>query len=615
MSPPRDASGLTKTLRWAWFIALIAAAFAYLTAGLSPLGETFSLHPFAAIEADATAVKGDDTDEFEGGDAEREDRRLLGSSGAPLPAGENRVPAGENRVPAGNDTGWSEWGDAGLGEAIATVDQAWADDLAERGLRPAERADWLQVCRRLSLALVGSGMSLEEIRELEALPEADRERRHLENLLRDPRFHDYWAERWTRRLVGADEGPFLVYRQRRFRVWLRERFAENERYDRIVRRLINAKGLWTDRPEVNFWTVTFDSGDGQPDPERLAARSARVFLGLRIDCLQCHDDFLGNVSLGSVDDPRPGLQSDFHQFAAFFSAARFDGLQGIRGRDVDYKTQYLGSDEEVSVEAAVPYQPELLPDRGSPRAKLARWMTHPENRQAARAAVSQIAALMFGRPIGHGVDDLPLGMPGPVLLDRLADRLIEDGYDLRQLIRTIAGSAPFRVSSVAEFPIDGKHEAAFAVFPLSRLRPEQVAGCIVQASRVKRLDHDSAFILQLQKLGATGDFVRRFGDLGEDEYVTDGVTVSQRLVMLNGALIDESTEWNPILNASSHLAMFARDDAHAVELAYLSVLNRYPTERERTHFTSRLSEAERRNEALEDLFWVLMNSSEFAWNH
>lgn len=570
MNTRRDASVLAKPLRWMWFVTLVVAAVAYLTAGLSPFGETLPVRPIASLEGK----------EVDPGDADRDDADLAGST-----------------------------------EATEAIDEAWADELSDRGLRPAERADWLTVCRRLSLALVGSGVSLEEIRELEAFPERDRERRHLENLLRDSRFHAYWAERWTRRLVGADEGPFLVYRRRRFRVWLAERFAENERYDRIVRRLINAKGLWTDRPEVNFWTVTFDSGDGQPDPARLAARASRVFLGLRIDCLQCHDDFLGNVSLGSVDDPRPGLQSDFHQFAAFFSAARSDGLQGIRGRDVDYTTQYLGSDEEVSVEPAVPYQSELLPDRGSPRAKLARWMTDPENRQAARAAVSQVAALMFGRPIGHDVDDLPLAMPGPVMLDRLADGFVEDGYDIRQLIRTIAGSAPFRVSSAAEFPIGPEHEAAFAVFPLSRLRPEQVAGAIVQASRVKRIDQDSAFLLQLKKLGDTGDFVRRFGDLGEDEFVTDGVTVSQRLVMLNGKLIDESTGWNPILNAASHLTMFARDDSHAVELAYLSVLNRYPTDHERAHFTSRLGEAERRDEATEDLFWVLLNSSEFAWNH
>lgn len=505
--------------------------------------------------------------------------------------------------------------DEGLRGEVEAVDQAWSRALAEQGLRSAEPADWLAVCRRLSLALVGSGVSLEEIRKLERLPQGDRESAHLAALLQDPRFHDYWGERWTRLLVGTDDGPFLVYRRRRFRVWLSEQFAANERYDRLVRRLITAEGLWTDRPEVNFWTATLDSGNGQPDPERLAARASRVFLGLRIDCLQCHDDFLGNVSLGDVSSPRPGEQTDFHQLAAFFSGAKTKGLQGIRDQPAEYRYQYLDADEEISVAPAVPYQPELLPAAGGDRGRLAAWVTHPENRQAARAAVSHVWALMFGRPIGDSVDDLPLGMRCPEVLETLTDDFMEGGYDLRRLIRLIAGSAPFRVSSVAAFEITPQHEAAMAVFPLVRLRPEQVAGGIFQASRIKRADRDSAFVLQLQRLGMTNDFVRRFGDLGEDEFVVDSVTVSQRLVMLNGKLLAESTESNPVLNASSHIGMFTRDDARAVELAYLSVLNRYPRPQEREHFEARLVGANSRDEAMEDLFWVLMNSSEFVWNH
>ena len=97
--------------------------------------------------------------------------------------------------------------------------------------------------------------------------------------------------------------------------------AANRGYDQIVRDLITAEGLWTDRPEVNFLTVTFDSNDGNPDPIRLAARTSRAFLGLRIDCLQCHNDFLGNVNLGDSDSIREGMQSDFHQLAAFYTAA------------------------------------------------------------------------------------------------------------------------------------------------------------------------------------------------------------------------------------------------------------------------------------------------------
>lgn len=568
------------SLRWAWLSLFVASTAAFLTSGLRSLPDDAWRGDAAAGANPSPVALQPDSDRVAGGPAD-----------PGLPA----------------DPGWDA--------SIQTLDAAWAETLAARGLTATEPADWLAVCRRQSLALVGTGVSLQEIRALERLPESDRPRAHLDALLRDPRFHDYWAERWTRFFVGADEGPFLVYRRRRFRIWLAEQIAANVRYDRIARQLLTARGLWTDRPEVNFWTVTFDSGDGQPDPERMAARVSRVFLGLRIDCLQCHDDFLGNVSLGDVQTPRPGLQSDFHQLAAFLSAAESDGLQGIRDRPAEYRYQFLDAEEPVSVEPAVPYQPELLPDRGGDRRRFAVWATHPQNRQAAKAAVSHFWALMFGRPMSASIDDLPLGYEGPRMLEALADDFIAHGYDVHRLIRVIGGSAPFRLSSSAGFEVTPEVEAGWAVFPIVRLRPEQVAGRLIQAARLHRVGQDSSFLIRLQKYGSINDFVKRFGDLGEDEFVNESVTVSQRLVLLNGKMIDESIEANPVLNASAHIAMFAGDDERAVETAYLTVLNRYPAPRERDHFRSRLASADDRGEAMIDLFWVLMNGSEFGWNH
>jgi hypothetical protein len=103
--------------------------------------------------------------------------------------------------------------------------------------------------------------------------------------------------------------------------------------------------------------------------------------------------------------------------------------------------------------------------------------------------------------------------------------------------------------------------------------------------------------------------------MGEDEFTTDSVTITQRLLMMNGDMSREIVDSNPVLNASAHIGMFAADDASAVETAYLCALNRYPSEREQQHFVLRLSEANNRGEAIEDLIWVLVNSSEMAWNH
>jgi hypothetical protein len=564
----------SAVVRWGWFGLLVSLAFAYLAAGLSQLGP-----PHERTDADLTSETQQEPEQQNDTDAKASAQ------------------------------------DEDLAQALHEVNQLRREALEQRSLQSADMADWLTVCRRVSLALVGNGLSVEEIRQLEQVPEGLRVQVHLDNLLNDPRYHHYWGERWARFLVGTDNGQFITYRRRRFRIWLTEVFASNRRYDDMVRDLIVAEGLWTDRPEVNFLTATFDSNDGRADPIRLAARTSRAFLGLRIDCLQCHNDFLGNVNLGDVDQPREGLQSDFHQLAAFYTSAKTSGLQGVREGDADYKYKYLNATDEVAVEPAVPFYPELLPAEGSPRQRLAAWVTHPENHQAARAAVSHVWALMFGRAAGEAVDNLPLDESSSPILEAMAVDFVSHRFDMRRLIRLIAQSEAFRVESRAESEITAEHERHHAVFPLVRLRPEQVAGSIIQSARIKKTDRESSLFLQLQTLTGTNDFVTRYGDIGEDEFSTDSVTITQRLMMMNGNLLRELININPVLNASAHINMFAGDDEQAVEIAFLSALNRYPTEAERQRFAERLKESNRRENAIEDMFWVLLNSSELAWNH
>ncbi len=103
--------------------------------------------------------------------------------------------------------------------------------------------------------------------------------------------------------------------------------------------------------------------------------------------------------------------------------------------------------------------------------------------------------------------------------------------------------------------------------------------------------------------------------MGEDEFTTDAVTVTQRLLMMNGNLMNDLAEPNPLLNSSAHVGMFAANDEKAVESLYLCVLNRYPSEFEQQHFVERLQTSDNREQTREDLAWVLLNSSELAWNH
>ncbi|MEM9645391.1 MAG: DUF1549 domain-containing protein [Planctomycetota bacterium] len=613
MSPKKSFQQFCgSAFRWIWLSALLFAALGYLTSGMSSARSRLTAERIDAESGTPNDAAPAPLD--------------LDTSNSP----DVSVDAGSFRADQqGSSLGTGTFGvtpsDASNGstpdlppelvDAVRNLNEARAARLAKWDLPSAPMADWMTVCRRISMSLVGTGMSLQEIRQLQSVAPEQRVPRHLNRLLSDARYHDYWGERWTRFYVGAEEGPFLVFRRRKFRTWLTEQFASNRRYDNIARDLITAKGLWTDQPQVNFYTVTYDSGDDGPDPIRLAARTSRVFLGLRIDCLQCHDDFLGNVTLGDGPHWRTGCQQDFHQLAAFFTAAEANGLQGLRSVPVNYQTKYLGSETEEDVPAKVPFAEELLPEKGPARVRLATWITSPKNRQAARATVSHVWALLMGKPRDETVDNLPLDSAMDATMNLLVDDFIDNGFDIRRLIRLIVLSDAFRVDSRAPFHVTLRHDMAGATFPLVRLRPEQIGGAVIQSSRVKTVDRDSSFFVQFQRLTEGNDFVRRYGDTGEDQFSDDAITISQRLVMLNGKLVAESTKHNPVLNSTAHVEMFSGDDATVVENAYLCVLNRLPTAGERAQFMMRLEESGNRKHAVQDIFWTLLNSSEFAWNH
>jgi hypothetical protein len=490
--------------------------------------------------------------------------------------------------------------------------QYWQDE----GLEVAEPATEMLVIRRLSLGLAGTLPSLEEIRALEKMPKDQRVDWWLDRLFSDRRYADYVAERFARVYVGTENGPFLMFRRRRFTHWLSDRLHQNESYATIVRDLISGRGTWTSNPAVNFITVTFDQEKDRLDPIRLAGRTARAFLGVRIDCVQCHDDFLGTVELGEPGARRDGVQQDFHQLAAFYSGTRVSAA-GVRDATDPYKVQLLGDEDETRLLPAVPFHRDLLPAKGPRRQRLATWVTDPKNRPFARVTVNRVWALMFGRPLVEPIDSIPLHDELPPGMELLATDFVENGFDLQRLIRVIAATRVFGLDSRAGFEILSRHEAGWAVFPLTRLRPEQVAGAVTQACSISTLDADAHVISQMMKFFQTNEFVQRYGDLGEDEFDDRGITIPQRLLLMNGNLVHKRTGDNLLFNASSQIGAFAGNDRNAIKAAYLACFTRPPTATESALFKGHLHETQggRRKQVLADLFWVLLNSTEFSWNH
>lgn len=515
---------------------------------------------------------------------------------------------------------WDFSNDESFRQTLRRVDQATQEQIAQAGLECAETADSLAVCRRLSLALVGSGMSLEEIRALEQIPETQRVAWWTGHLLSSQRWADYFSQRIARACVGSHQGPFVLFRRRKFNTWLSEQLAKGTAYDEIVRQMIASEGLWTDTPAVNFVTATMDEqNNGRADPIRLAGRTSRAFLAMRIDCLQCHDDVLQKTNFGTEHAPREGTQHDFHRLAAFYSgtAAPEPVFRGIREDQRPYRTKFLDASEEETVEPDVPFDRELLPLEGKPRQRLAAWVTHRENRVFARATVNRVWALMFGRALVEPVDDIPLVGDLPPQLDILAEDFARHDFSLRRLIAIIASTAAYSRDSRARFEVTPEHEQVWAVFPLVQLRPDQVANSISQACRLAAIDDQSSIFVQLKAFGDSQEFVKRYGDRGEDEFDSDPITIPQRLLMMNGNMIAERTKVDLVANAGTRIASLVKDDAEAVDLVFLSVLNRYPSAAERTQFVSYLAgkQGQTRSRAIADVTWAMLNTTEFSWNH
>ena len=514
---------------------------------------------------------------------------------------------------------------SGLDVAVSEVDRELASRWDELGVEPADEADELTILRRLSLALHGTVPSLEEIRLFEADERKDRLQHWTAAMLEDNRFFDYFAERLARSFVGVDQGQFLIFRRDRFSNWLRNQLRDHVPYDDIVRQMIQGEGVWTGEGEVNFITAAF--ANDEFDANKLTARTARAFLGQRMDCAQCHDHPFDHWT-----------QKDFQGLTAHFGQVRLS-LAGVTD---DKKKDYEVLDDVVMedkvVEPSVPFNPEWLGE-GSRREQLANWVTHPENQRFERAIANRVWGLMFGKPYSdRPVDDLPDPDADDSLqmLNILGADFREHDCDLRRLVKVIASSKAFRMES--SHPLDQELQViessstpnveevaelssqlnltreGWAVFPLIRLRPEQVIGAMLQANKVHTIDQNSHLITRSIRYFRERDFVDAFGDPGVDELQERAGTIPQALLRMNGQFARELTELNPI-SAPARILAVSSTDEKVVENCYLVCLTRRPGPEELEHFVSMLKEGTDKDKDVQDLYWVLFNSPEFSWGH
>lgn len=525
------------------------------------------------------------------------------------------------RTPQSPETPSLPLAEPSFAETVAQVDRLLEQRWQHAGVVPAEPADDLTLLRRLSLVLHGTIPSLEEIRAFEADDQPGRVDRWTLRMLADRRFGDCWAERFSRVLAGSENGQFVLFRRDRFNAWLSEQIRENQPYDSVVRELIAGRGLWTDRPATNFTTAAVN--EETLDANKLAGRTVRAFLGQRIDCAQCHNHPFAEWK-----------QKQFEGLAACFASAHVT----VRGIQDDAKRKFEINDgmtpEPRTVEPAVPFHPEWRSSEGTSREQLAAWVTHPENRRFERAITNRVWGLTFGRAWISPVDDLP-NPPATDserdVLDVLGADFRANGCNLQRLVRLVTATRVFRLASSHrewEMPATEDSDGAplaetsntidenWAVFPMTRLRPDQMIGAMLQAASVKTVDQNSHLALRIIRYTQEMDFVRDYGDLGDDELVERAGTIPQALLRMNGSFSSDMSALSPV-SASGRIAAMAPDDPAAVDACYLTCLTRRPTATERDYFVAQLcaGDDEARGQAIQDLYWTLFNAAEFCWLH
>ncbi|SIO06259.1 Protein of unknown function [Singulisphaera sp. GP187] len=463
--------------------------------------------------------------------------------------------------------------------------------------------------RRVSLDLTGEQPSVEQIRRFMADEDPDKRAKLVDRLLANRDFVRFW------RIKLGDLLQISTARlgngATRYQTWIDARLAENTPWDVIVRTLLTATG----KPE------DYDGGpanyalDG-PDAMTQAEQTAQRFLALRLRCAQCHDHPFDVWT-----------QDDYFGLAACFAKVQRSGGGGggMMGKTV-VRINPEGQVEHIRTKK--PAEPRLLNQKRvevakdeDPRKALADWITAPDNPYFARAMANWVWAQFFGKGLADPPDDLSRSNPPvhPELLDALGKHFVAHKFDLRDLVRTVVMSRAYGSSS-ATIPGNERDTRLFSHHLPRPLSAHQMADALAQVTDVvNRYPNRAAGTraIDVTDPATTSTILETFGRCartnGCSSVSTPSLSLRQSLLMIGGDVIEgKVSHLNGYL---ANLLDLQPEPEEIVENLYLRTLCRPPTAEESSHWVAELKQATSMRETAEDLFWALLGSREFAFNH
>ncbi len=466
------------------------------------------------------------------------------------------------------------------------VDQMLAAQWAKAGVEPAQRSDDAEFLRRASLDLTGKVPSVGAVRRFLADPAPDKRAALVERLLKDPSYANHFGNQWRHLLVPDPEDD--LGRQpavEALDAWLRAQFAANVPYDRMARDVLtwapsSRPGADPAEPSPRRFYL------GREDkPEELAGAASRVFLGVRLECAQCHDHPFAHWK-----------REQFWSQAAFFVGLRQPGVRTavIPGTQRTIPARFLDGKSPP-------------PDLEEVRASLADWITAPDNPWFARALVNRLWANFFGVGLVDPVDDLSDENPPshPELLDELARAFVASGHDVKFLIRVLTQTRAYHLSSVSA---DGKpaNPRLFTRMNVTGLTPEQLFDSLVEATALRGPQ------LARQRARFLARFPRTEGRLEGRS------SIPQALALMNGELLAAAVDPSGDTTLGAVVASPFLTTPDKVETLFLAALGRPPRPEESRRFVAYVDKGGAtgdQRQALADVFWALLNSPEFLFNH
>ncbi len=496
------------------------------------------------------------------------------------------------------------------------IDRLLDKELQGAKLTPAPRTTDEQFLRRVRLDLTGQLPAPREIEQFLADKDPAKRARVIDRLLETDEYARHWARYW-RYVVTAVEAPFGEPLAPQFEDWLCAQFKQNRSWGEIVRAIMTADGQLKKGEDSKNGAVFFLGRHSGPDGNiARTAETARVFLGIQIQCAQCHNDRRTKI----------WKQVQFHELAGFFARMTVGGSAGSLIKVMNKK---FGEHEMPSKDPGLVYityprfldgkAPSAKADDAERRQALADFLTSPDNYWFSAAFVNRLWSELLGQAFYERVDDLSprADVVFPSVTARLAASFRGSGYDIKALIRAIASSDAYqrqvRVGASAD-----QHLKFAAVYP-ARLRADVLWDVLGRV--LVQMPVTNPFVLKAFQTEFDFD-----PSLKADEVVG---SIPQALWLLNGTILNDRIKVQDVrmpgpgkaakmpAKGSGEPTLLKQiltrhaDDPGALRELYLHTLTRRPTDRELETCLQYIRESGSRNEGFEDIFKALLNTAEF----